>query len=286
MTTTPKLILIEGLPGSGKTTAAGLVHELLATMNTDARLYTEGNLEHPADYDGVACFEEHEFAELLGSFDRHRDLLNEHVIQQDNRCFLEYRKLQQKYGPEFPDELLHAISQKDIYELPLEDNRKLITEKWRKFTADAADGQDTFIFDCSFIQNPVTVGMVKYGADRMTVKSYVSELAAAIEPLNPLLIYITQKDLDHSFKKAVRERPLEWSQGFIEYYTNQGYGEQRQYSGIEGALQVLEARKELEDEIYNSLTIAKYKVDNSAFDSEGYRQVIAGILKQHFKKTD
>ncbi|MDF9844352.1 MULTISPECIES: hypothetical protein [unclassified Paenibacillus] len=283
MTTTPKLILIEGLPGSGKTTAAGLVHELLTKMHLDARLYTEGNLEHPADYDGVACFEEHEFAELLGSFDQYSDFLNEHIIRQTGRCFLEYRRLQQKYGPEFPDELLNAIFQKDIYELPLEDNRKLITERWRKFTADAADGQDIFIFDCCFIQNPVTIGMVKYDADRETVKSYVTELAATIEPLNPLLIYITQNELDHSFRKAVRERPLEWSQGFFEYYTNQGYGARQQHSGLEGTLQVLKARKQLEEDIYSGLTIAKHKVDNSAFDSLGYRQVIAGILEQYYK---
>lgn len=286
MTTTPKLILIEGLPGSGKSTAAGLVHELLAAMNIDARLYTEGNLEHPADYDGVACFEEHEFAELLGSYDQYSDFLNEHIIRQDGRCFLEYRKLQQKYGPEFPDALLNAIFQKDIYELPLEDNRRLITERWRTFTADAAAGQDTFIFDCCFIQNPVTVGMVKYDADRETVKSYVTELAATIEPLNPMLIYITQNDLDRSFRKAVRERPVEWSQGFTEYYTKQGYGMRQQHSGIEGTLQVLKARQQLEDEIYSSLPIAKYKVDNSAFDSEGYKQVIAGILEAYFNKAD
>ncbi len=282
MTTIPKLILIEGLPGSGKTTAAGLVHELLAAMDIDARLYTEGNLEHPADYDGVACFEEHEFAELLCSYDEYSDFLNEHIIRQDGRCFLEYRKLQQEYGPEFPDELLQAIFQKDIYELPLEDNRKLITERWRKFTANAGAGQDTFIFDCCFIQNPVTAGMIKYGADKETVAGYVTELASIIEPLNPLLIYITQHDLDHSFKKAVRERPVEWSQGFIEYYTNQGYGAQRQYSGLEGTLQVLKARQELEADIYSSLTIAKHKADNSAFDSEGLEQRIAGILETCF----
>ncbi|WP_342562181.1 hypothetical protein NST84_21475 [Paenibacillus sp. FSL R7-0345] len=286
MTPAPKLILIEGLPGSGKTTTATLVQELLAEKNISARLFLEGNLEHPADYDGVSCFGEHEFAELLVTFYKYRDFLNDHIIRKDGRCFLEYRKLQQKVGPEFPDELLNAIFQKDIYELPLEDNRKLITDKWREFTAEAADGQDTYLFDCCFIQNPVTVGMVKYGADKETVTSYVTELAAITEPLRPLLIYVEQKDLDYSFEKAVRERPLEWSQGFIEYYTNQGYGARRQYSGLEGTLQVLKARKELEEEIYSGLTLAKHKVDNSAFDNEGYKQVIAGILKEYFKKAD
>ncbi|WP_042197100.1 hypothetical protein [Paenibacillus camerounensis] len=282
---TSKLILIEGLPGSGKTTTAALVQELLTEKKISARLFLEGNLDHPADYDGVSCFEEHEFAELQSSFYKYKDFLNDHIIRRDGRCFLEYRKLQQKAGTEFPDELLKAVVQKDIYEIPLDDNRKLITDKWRKFAAEAADGQDTYIFDCCFIQNPVTVGMIKYGADRQTVTSYVTEIAAIIEPLHPLLIYVTQNDIDRSFNKAVRERPIEWSQGFFEYYTNQGYGAQHQYSGIEGTLQVLKARQQLEAEIYSSLTIAKHKADNSAFDNEGHKQRISEILNVCFNTT-
>lgn len=137
-------------------------------------------------------------------------------------------------------------------------------------------------FDCCFIQNPVTAGMVKYGADSETVTSYVTGLADIIVPLNPLLIYVTQHDLDHSFRKAVQERPPEWSQGFFTYYTNQGYGARHQCSGLEGTIQVLKARQELEADIYSSLTIAKHRADNSAFDSEGYKQVIGGILEEYF----
>lgn len=52
----PKLVLIEGLPGFGKTTTAQLVHDILIDVNINTQLILEGNLDHPADYDGVACF--------------------------------------------------------------------------------------------------------------------------------------------------------------------------------------------------------------------------------------
>ncbi|WP_235218458.1 hypothetical protein [Paenibacillus sp. FSL R7-269] len=51
----PKLVLVEGLPGYGKSTTAQLVYEILTEMNVSAQLVLEGNLDHPADYDGVAC---------------------------------------------------------------------------------------------------------------------------------------------------------------------------------------------------------------------------------------
>ncbi|KRE31630.1 hypothetical protein [Paenibacillus sp. Soil522] len=281
-----KLVLIEGLPGFGKTTTAQLVHEILTEMNIKSQLFLEGNLEHPADYDGVACFKNYEFDELLSTHEKFRDLLSNRMIKQGNNYFLEYRKIKNEYGSSIPDELLHAIVKNDVYELSLDQNRKLITERWKKFTENVLNGSDTFVFDCCFIQNPVTMGMIKYGAKKEDVISYVIELATIVEKLNPLLIYVEQNDLEHSFRKAIKERPKEWSEGFIEYYTNQGFGKKQGYNGLEGTLQVLKARRELEEEIFNGINIAKKKVDNSSYDINDYKQVLVGILSEYFSSTN
>lgn len=52
------LILIEGLPGSGKTTAAKKIYEQLRCQGYPAELYLEGNSLNPADYDGFSFLEE------------------------------------------------------------------------------------------------------------------------------------------------------------------------------------------------------------------------------------
>ncbi|UHA75891.1 hypothetical protein [Paenibacillus sp. 481] len=273
-----KLILIEGLPGSGKTTTAQLVHDILTEMNMTSQLFVEGNPEHPADYEGVASFKKHEFDELVRNNEKYRDLLCDRVIKQDNHYFLEYGKIINESGSMFPDELLWEVAKHDVYELPLHQNREMIIIKWKRFAERALNSSDTFVFECCFIQNPVTVGMIKYGANKGDVIGYVTELETIVKQLNPLLIYVEQGDLAHSFKKAVQERTEDWSKGFIEYYTNQGYGKKHGYKGLEGTLQVLKARKHVEDEIFNGLTIAKKKVDNSSFHLAEYKQVLAGCL--------
>jgi hypothetical protein len=281
-----KLVLIEGLPGFGKTTTAQLVHEILTEMNIKSQLFLEGNLEHPADYDGVAFFKKNEFDELLSTHEKFRDLLSNSMIKQGNNYFLEYRKIKNEYGSSFPDELLNAVVKYDVYELSLDQNRKLIIERWKKFVESVLNGSDIFVFDCCFIQNPVTMGMIKYGAKKEDVISYVIELATIMEPLNPLLIYVEQNDLDCSFRKAVKERPKEWSEGFIDYYTNQGFGKKQGFNGLEGTLQVLKARRELEEEIFNGINIAKKKVNNSSYDINDYKQVLVGILSEYFSSTN
>ncbi len=120
--------------------------------------------------------------------------------------------------------------------------------------------------------------MIKYGAKKAEILSYVKELAAIVERLNPLLIYVEQNDLEQSFRKIVKERPKEWSEGFIEYYTNQGYGKEHDYKGVDGTLHVLKARRLLEEEILNGINIAKQKVDNSSFNLSDYKQLLFGIL--------
>ena len=56
MTAQSQLILVEGIPGSGKTTMAEFVDRWLERNGLRSRLYTEGNLDHPADYKEHAWF--------------------------------------------------------------------------------------------------------------------------------------------------------------------------------------------------------------------------------------
>ncbi|KAA8787241.1 hypothetical protein EC604_25750 [Paenibacillus amylolyticus] len=282
---TPKLILIEGIPGFGKTTTAQLVHEILTDMNIKTQLYLEGNLDHPADYDGVACFKKKEYDELLNNHEKFRDLLNNCIINEGNHYFLEYQKMINEGATKIPNELLDVILKNDVYELTLDYNKELITERWKQFTKRALNGSDTYIFDCCFMQNPITIGMIKYGAMNEDVTSYIRELEKIVEGLKPLLIYVEQNDLEHSFRKAFKERPKEWSEGFIEYYTNQGYGKKFGYIGLEGTLQVLKARRELEKDIFNNINIAKETANNSSYDLNVYKQVLVKILTEHFGLT-
>jgi len=269
-----KLILVEGLPGFGKSTTAKLIHEILTERNIPAALFLEGNLDHPADYDGVSCFDEKEFNHLLANSGDLKEVLINRVEKKGNNYLLPYRKIKNEYDSMFSDVLLNTVFNFDIYELPLERNIELITEKWDEFTQTAMSDNKTYIFECCFIQNPITVAMVKYGEQKEKVMDYVMKLAKIIERLNPLLIYVDQDDLEFSFKKAIEERPKEWSSGFIDYYTNQGYGKERGYNGLEGTLKVLEARRAIEKEAFDLLKMKKQKINNSLYEMDRYKEIL------------
>ncbi|WP_042146312.1 hypothetical protein [Paucisalibacillus sp. EB02] len=269
-----KLLLVEGLPGFGKSTTANLLYNILSESKVDASLFLEGNLDHPADYDGVSYFNKSDFENLIASCGEIKEVLHDKVIKRDNAYFLPYREITNEYGSVFPNNLFETIFKNDIYELPLEKNIDLITQRWVEFVEQALNENKTYIFECCFIQNPLTIGMVKYGVGKEKVINYVLTLEKVIEKLNPVLFYIEQDDLDFSFKKAYKERPKEWSSGFIEYYTNQGYGKMKGYKGLEGTIKVLEARRHIENELFDMLQLKKTRINNSQYETANYKSML------------
>lgn len=276
-----KLIMVEGLPGFGKSTTSRMIHDILSERNIEARLVMEGDADHPADYEGTACLTEEEFGQLLQAAGPFKEILIERAAKKGSWNLLPYQKLKSEYGTSFPDDLYHSLSKQDIYELPLDLNRRLITDRWEAFAERALHEPIVTIFECCFIQNPVTIGMVKYDETEDQVMDYVLGLEKAILPLNPVLFYIEQDNLEYAFRKAVRERPKAWSAGFVHYYTRQGYGKHRGLEGVEGTLQVLEARRELEYRILNRLGLNQERINNSLYDQETYKAMLINKLKLH-----
>ncbi|MCP8968048.1 hypothetical protein [Ectobacillus ponti] len=260
-----KLILVEGLPGFGKTTTATIIEEILQKQGVQTKLFLEGNLDHPADYDGCAYFKLHELP----------DILREHAQQVEDGWVIPYQKLRDR----LPDSQLADLYARDIYELPLELNRRLIADRWRSFAAAAAQEDTVYIFECCFLQNPMTVSMIKYGAAYEESLAYVQELEQAILPLQPMLVYVNQQDLESAFRRAVAERPQAWSEGFAQYYTQQGFGQEQGYEGLDGTLAVLEERRARELRILSQLQLASRQLDNSHLNRQAYKEELTGLLQ-------
>lgn len=273
-----KLLIVEGLPGFGKSTTAKLIHEILTENHVNAELFFEGNLDHPADYEGVSCFNELEFDQLLSNSGSFKDLFLERVLKKGSNYFLPYIKLKNEFGNQFPDELFTTISKNDIYELPFDRHVELIADKWSEFANKAVKDNKVYIFECCFIQNPLTIGMVKHNRQKENIINYVMRLAKIIENSDPVLFYVNQDNLEFSFKKAVKERSTDWSKGFVDYYTNQCYGKEHNLSGIEGAIKVLEARRNMELEIIDRLKMKKEIINNTKYEIDSYKSILKDKL--------
>ncbi len=96
-----ELIIVEGIPGTGKSLTASFIKELLDKNHIQSILYQEGNLDHPADYESVACLDDAEYDNLLLKYNKDRDLI---FLYQDS-----VKKTFEKVIPERPKEWLDFV---------------------------------------------------------------------------------------------------------------------------------------------------------------------------------
>lgn len=259
-----RLFLVEGLPGSGKTTTAEALTRVLQNQQINTRLHIEGDLNHPADYESVAYLTMDEWTDFQSKYAslevlRFAEVLNDYVL-------ISYRQWQSKQN--VAEAALSFLQARDIYELPFELHQSLILKKWEAFVAQALIANTTYIFECCFLQNPLTMGLIKYDLPEETLRAYIERLATIIAPLQPVLVYVDQPDVERSFRKALKERPTEWADGFVSYYTEQAYGVNRSLSGVKETIVILRERKALEHQLLKTLPFRVEVFGNEDFSTD------------------
>ncbi|MDP5272946.1 hypothetical protein [Chengkuizengella axinellae] len=267
-----KLIMLEGIPGSGKTTTSQYISELLSEKELYNDLYIEGNINHPADFEGIACLTENQYREILSKYTEFADIIESISDKGVNNNIYEITYM--KYKDVIPNSLLRALEQYDVYHLPNELYCQLLLERWESFSDNAKKESKITIFDCAFLQNPINTLLARDDLPVSDIKRFIFKLADIIKDLNPVIIYYYQDNIGESVKKIKSKRSTEWFERSIWYYTKQKFGEVRNLNGLEGVIHYLEIRKQVELEIVNSLTIDKLLLNNSSFDWESmYKEI-------------
>ncbi|WP_290783497.1 hypothetical protein [Exiguobacterium sp. UBA6309] len=275
------LFLVEGLPGSGKTTTAEALTRLLQEQQINTRLHIEGDLNHPADYESVAYLTLSEWVEFQSKYAslevlRFAEVFNDYVL-------VSYRQWQSKQN--VPEAALSLLQARDIYELPFELHQSLILKKWEAFVAQVLTTDTMYVFECCFLQNPLTMGLIKYDLPEATLQAYIERIATIITPLQPVLVYVDQQDVERSFRKALQERPTEWADGFVSYYTEQAYGVNHSLLGVEGTIAILRERKALEHQLLKTLPFRVEVFGNEEFSVKARQAWVKQLIQSTVRST-
>lgn len=241
----PGIILIEGLPGSGKTTTAQFVGKWLSTAGRNTVVYSEGDLNHPVDFESAARLDEGQYRAMVARFPDAATLLERESIRDGPDVLVYYGLLRQKYV-DLPTELFASLAGHDVYELDVGLYQRLITARWRNFAAGAANANQATIFECCFLQNPLTMMLARHDAGVGAARNLVLDLANAIAGLRPRLLYLRTPDARANLERVAQSRPPEWLDYVIRYHTQQGYGRARGWQGFDGLVDFYEMRQSVE----------------------------------------
>lgn len=259
-----KLILVEGLCGTGKTTLAERLHRDLENRGIPSRFYDEGAGDHPASLNGYAFYREADYANLLARYPDLAEAINARAIRDGLGYIIPYRwagahrELNILYNELRSRELCWT----DTPIATLSEFTSLIQRHWARFAERAGSSDDLYVMEAVLMQHQIHDLSRHYEADDEVIRRHIAGIAERIAALNPVLIYLSQPSVREQqvWISSVRSKPRFASEPNIRFMEN---------------------RKRIELKLLNELPFPAYRIENANRDWETVYARAAAIVDRY-----
>lgn len=268
-----RLILVEGIPGAGKTTTARKIKEKLIDEGKEAILYEEG-MSHPADMAWNACLKEDEYNDFIKKCSEMQEgskksISKEELISriqrqtriEDNNVILAYTKI------DFPEDcywsLIGDVASKEICDgrKSLDEFRDIHLRRWSKFAEQALLNDNIYIFECAFLQNHIFELLGVYEKSDEEIYLYLKSLLETVKSLSPSIVYIEPSSVEDIIIQAANEskspegsRP-DWIDEVANWVSNMNFGKSHNLKGIEGVFYFCKERLRIDKLMIEKLNV-------------------------------
>src|SRR5690348_4739691 len=143
------LVLVEGLPGSGKSTTASDIASWLSGQGVPTEHWGEGRLDHPVDFEQVAVLcTEQVLAIAAESPETSSALLS--AAERQGEDWLVRHALH----PALPAALVETLRQHDAYDgsVAPDVHSRVLSESWRAFGRLAPGSRPVQVWECVLLQ--------------------------------------------------------------------------------------------------------------------------------------
>lgn len=268
-----RLILVEGIPGVGKTTTARKIKAKLIEEGKDVILYEEG-MSHPADMAWNACLKEEEYNDFIKKCSKmwevsKKSISKEELISriqrqtriEDNNVILAYTKI------DFPEDcywsLIGDVASKEICDgrKSLDEFRDIHLRRWSKFAEQALLNDNIYIFECAFLQNHIFELLGVYEKSDEEIYLYLKILLETVKSLSPSIVYIEPSSVEDIIIQAANERKSpegsgpDWIDEVANWVSNMNFGKSHNLKGIEGVFYFCKERLRIDKLMIEKLNV-------------------------------
>lgn len=244
-----KLIVFEGIPGSGKTTTSQLLHKYFLENEIHSNIYIEG-CEHPIDLPFYAYLSLREYDALLLKYQEQAEWLKQNSIVEDNYVLSPY-KIPEPYPCN--DDLIEYLRSKEFcYSskpvVPFDIFKKVFYRRFELYVAKMLTKDEITIFESVLLQHQIhDINRLYPHIKDNEIIEYLRTVANILAPLNPVLFYISQNNVKESLEHTafIRSKPRWSTEETITYY---------------------EKRKALELDSIKSFPFASIVLDNTNYN--------------------
>ena len=266
-----KLILLEGLPCSGKTSGARDVASQLRGWHKDVRLFTDEASVNPVDLKNYAFLTPEQYREFPES---DRVLFNGEKLEDPSGWLIPLIDLDESIAAELESYRFYGCQ-------PWEIERKIILYRWKNFAAKAEKETAIYIFDGFFLESIVNEMMMWFDLSQTEIDGFMKELADIIRPLEPLIIYLESDQIEARIREVSAEHDYDWLRDLVAYYTGQRKSDEDNAPDLDACTLSLEARQTVELKLIAKLGLDRIILKNAHTDwVEAYNFIRARIYEK------
>lgn len=268
-----RLILVEGIPGAGKTTMAKSIAKDLSSKGMKVKIFEEG-MSHPVDMAWQAYLTEEEYNSFIEkcyevwentkkevSKEELKNIIERQVRREDGHVLLAYTKI------EFPEvdywQTIGEVANKEVCDgrTSLKEFKEIHLKRWSNFAKESNDDDTVYVFECVFLQNHIFELLGVYEKSDSEILEYLKDLISCVKVLDPKIVYIRPESVEEVLMNAAEERKSpdgsrpDWIDEIANWVSSMNYGKNHNLKGTEGVISFCKERLRIDEYVINNLEI-------------------------------
>lgn len=203
-----KLIFIEGVSGTGKTTTAKRLAERLIGNGYKTAVYLEFDYRNPIDFYSTAVLSKEEYQKICNEYTEYLSDIDNNTIDAGDMYLVRYYDSD---TPLFEKPLMDRFWQREFcYNPPnpisLNKYTRVYESVWKNFALSLNGEYDYIIFDASLIRHPISDMTRNYSADGVQAAQHIKALLGALGDTERFVFYLKTDNIDQKLRKAHNDR--------------------------------------------------------------------------------
>ncbi len=210
-----QLIMIEGLPGTGKST---ITDWLGRSFNMSTPIF-EDDTRIPCNFCGIAGVPISDFQILCVENKDFIQLVKENTLITKNYAYLKMQN--------YSEDIINLLKRWDMGDewnktITVKDYISCALEYFKYWVINIAPELNISIIDSGFLQNPINELLFRKATDDEVI-FYIKEIFNIVKDLNPICVYLCRNSADEAINFAKKVKGQGWSDGIDELLNTSGY---------------------------------------------------------------
>ena len=200
------LIMLEGMPSTGKTTNSRFIHIQLERNNINAEWIHEVAMPQPVLFFDEVGFTYDEYEKFIKKYPKAADILNNIAVFKKSTVGIHLPEIQWNYIDEIGEDVYQALLEFDVWNFSLDVYKKFALEKWAYFIENALKNRDeVYIIDSALFQFQIFTFLFK-NRPFEELQAFINQIIEIIKPLNPCLIYLYRDNTETTIDYLENDR--------------------------------------------------------------------------------